>query len=137
MPTDLMQMMRLTSCTAKRYSAPMAPRQTVPGPFPNQLKAMRRRRKLTQQALAEKSGVERPYIQKLESGRVWLSPEKIRPLAQALECGWWQLMPDAPELTDKDLRLIIALKKMGDDGHEKLMAWLEVAMAGRDTGHPQ
>lgn len=136
MLADLGQTVRLTRCTNRRYIADMPTRQTTPGPYPNRLREMRQARGLTQQALADKSGVERPYIQKLESGRVWLSPEKIRPLADALGCGWWQLMPDAPDLDESDLRLVGALRKMGDDGHKKLMAWLEIA-TGAAVRDPQ
>lgn len=130
-------MVRLTPCPASRYIPPMKSRQKTPAKFPNRLREVRNQRGLTQQALADKSGIERNYIQKLESGHVWLSPEKLRPLASALECGWWELMPDAPGLDAEDLRLVAALKKMGAEGREKLMDWLDVALAAQDRDQQQ
>jgi DNA-binding XRE family transcriptional regulator len=50
--------------------------------------ALRARRKLTQEKLAEKTGVSARYIQSLEAGEYFPSLPKLVKLKLVLRCGW-------------------------------------------------
>jgi DNA-binding XRE family transcriptional regulator len=50
--------------------------------------ALRGRRKLTQEQLAEKTGVSARYIQSLEAGEYFPSLPKLVKLKSALRCSW-------------------------------------------------
>jgi DNA-binding XRE family transcriptional regulator len=50
--------------------------------------ALRGRRKLTQEQLAEKTGVSARYIQSLEAGEYFPSLPKLVKLKSVLRCGW-------------------------------------------------
>jgi transcriptional regulator with XRE-family HTH domain len=50
--------------------------------------ALRKRRKLTQEQLAEKTGVSARYVQSLEAGEYFPSLPKLVKLKSALRCSW-------------------------------------------------
>jgi DNA-binding XRE family transcriptional regulator len=50
--------------------------------------ALRERRKLTQEQLAEKTGVSSRYVQSLEAGEYFPSLPKLVKLKSVLRCGW-------------------------------------------------
>jgi DNA-binding XRE family transcriptional regulator len=50
--------------------------------------ALRTKRKLTQEQLAEKTGVSARYIQSLEAGEYFPSLPKLVKLKLVLRCGW-------------------------------------------------
>ena len=50
--------------------------------------ALRERKKLTQEQLAEKTGVSVRYIQSLEAGEYFPSLPKLVRLKSVLRCGW-------------------------------------------------
>jgi transcriptional regulator with XRE-family HTH domain len=53
--------------------------------FGNRLKGLRKERKMSQEELAEKSGLNRPYISGIEQGKRNVSLEVMESLAKALE----------------------------------------------------
>jgi transcriptional regulator with XRE-family HTH domain len=53
--------------------------------------ALRERRKLTQEQLAEKTGVSARYIQSLEAGEYFPSLPKLVKLKSVLRCGWAEI----------------------------------------------
>lgn len=53
--------------------------------------ALRERRKLTQEQLAEKTGVSVRYVQSLEAGEYFPSLPKLVKLKLALRCGWAEI----------------------------------------------
>jgi transcriptional regulator with XRE-family HTH domain len=53
--------------------------------------ALRKWRKLTQEQLAEKTGVSARYIQSLEAGEYFPSLPKLVKLKLAFRCGWAEI----------------------------------------------
>jgi transcriptional regulator with XRE-family HTH domain len=53
--------------------------------------ALRERRKLTQEQLAEKTGVSARYIQSLEAGEYFPSLPKLVKLKSVLRCDWAEI----------------------------------------------
>jgi len=65
--------------------SPVRPRDAAASPFPELLKAWRRKRRLSQLALALESGVSQRHVSFLESGRARPSRSMILQLSEALE----------------------------------------------------
>jgi len=107
--------------TTKRYSAAM-PKQTRTDQPRSRLAALRATRGLTQERLAERLGWTREKIAKLERGDIWFSKDSAHQLAKALECGVWELMDDAPEISPEDMRFLTALKSMTPEQQQRFAA---------------
>lgn len=60
--------------------------------FGNRLKALRKEKGLSQEELAEKSGLNRPYISGIEQGKRNVSLEVMEKLAEALEVEMKELV---------------------------------------------
>lgn len=60
--------------------------------FGNRLKALRKEKDLSQEELAERSGLNRPYISGIEKGKRNVSLEVMEKLAEALEVGIGELI---------------------------------------------
>ena len=56
--------------------------------FGGNIAALRERKKLTQEQLAEKIGVSTRYVQSLEAGEYFPSLPKLVKLKSVLRCGW-------------------------------------------------
>ncbi len=88
------------------------PKQTRTDQPRSRLASIRNRRGLTQEQLAERLGWVREKIAKLERGDIWFSRDSASQLAKALDCGIWELMEDAPDISTEDARFLAALKSM-------------------------
>lgn len=75
-------------------------RQTVCEAFSRRLRAQRKRRGLTQEKLAELSGLDRTYVPQAESGRRNVSLVTMDKLAMALGIDLALLVSDLPCLTE-------------------------------------
>ncbi|HEY3861637.1 MAG TPA: helix-turn-helix transcriptional regulator [Verrucomicrobiae bacterium] len=62
--------------------------------FGRNIAALRERRGLTQEKLAEKMGVSARYVQSLEAGEYFPSLPKLVNLRAALRCQWEELFDD-------------------------------------------
>lgn len=60
--------------------------------------ALRERRKLTQEKLAEKTGVSARYIQSLEAGEYFPSLPKLVKLKSVLRCGWNEIFDSCEKI---------------------------------------
>lgn len=60
--------------------------------FGNRLKALRKEKGLSQEELAERSGLNRPYISGIEKGKRNVSLEVMEKLAEALGVGMGELI---------------------------------------------
>jgi len=58
------------------------------------LETLRKRKKLTLRALAEKAGVSYQLIGMIENGQRNLTIKTAKALAQALGCAWYNLIDD-------------------------------------------
>lgn len=68
--------------------------------FGQNLRSLRRSKKISQERLAYTSGIDRSYVGKIERGEVNLTIEKVYLLAQTLGCSPKQLIPDVPRGED-------------------------------------
>ena len=73
--------------------------------FGRNVSKLRYQRKLTQQQLAEKIGVDRSYEQRIESGKARPSEEIVLGLTLALECPFEALNSGGPRTLDEWRRL--------------------------------
>jgi transcriptional regulator with XRE-family HTH domain len=96
----------------------------------SRLAGLRARRKLTQEQLGEMIGANREKIAKLERGDIWYSLDSATQISRALNCGMWELMPDAPDLTQDDLRILAALHRMNEDQKMQFLTLLETLLNG-------
>lgn len=78
------------------------------------IKAMRKRKGMTQTELASALGITQGAIQKLEAGINDLSLSMMEKISKVLECEPWELLsPDMqPKINHKDLELIKLLKAL-------------------------
>ena len=109
----------------------------------DRLRRFRRLRKLSQEALAEKSGVRQNYIAQLERGATTVprDPDNLKLLAAALgvklrdlaePTGWYDDEPGGTSL-ETVLAALYADKRVGDDGKASIerIIRLEVEAAER------
>lgn len=79
---------------------------------------IREEKNLTQTQLAATVGCSRSQINRIETGKVWPSRTTLIAIADALDCGIWQLMPDAPNITAEDVLFLRVLSEMNDRQRE-------------------
>jgi len=98
---------------------------------PNRVKAMRDLRELTQEQLAENSGMAYQTLGKLERGDSRLRWEQAQRLAKALHCSPFELVPEEDGLTEQQLKVLKLLTRMGPQDQAR---WLNLGAALLD-GH--
>lgn len=98
----------------------------------NRLKIIRRKKKLSQEALAERLGLSHSTIQRLENGIIELTESRVYELAKALDVKPWEILGDAE--AEKHYR---ALERVMDvvDGmtNEQLETWIKLGSALRTS----
>ena len=85
--------------------------------FSENMKKYRRKLKLTQAGLAKKAGVSVNFINELEAGKKWASPETLVKIANVFGVQAHELLKP-PELAPDDC--IGAVRKFADDVHAAL-----------------
>jgi transcriptional regulator with XRE-family HTH domain len=68
--------------------------------FNEKLREMRKKAKLSQQALAEKAGLSRRSLQYYESGQIAPDMETLRKLCSVLQCSIRELVEETPSDTE-------------------------------------
>jgi transcriptional regulator with XRE-family HTH domain len=84
----------------------------------NRLRAMRKAAGLTQQQLADKTGVSQPAISQLENGTLEMSFSWARTFARVLKCAFVDLIADedaAGVIRNDHERLLIERYRQADD----------------------
>lgn len=61
------------------------------------IRKCRREQKMTQEVLAEKAGIDRPYLTNIENGHKNPSIQVVLNISEALEIPPWRLLRDALE----------------------------------------
>lgn len=89
----------------------------------NQIKKIRKQRRISQYKLAEMAGCSQALIVALEQGRIELSMKWMKKLSEILECKPYELLPEEwqpPVLTEEEQQLLALFrKKSGNDTSEK------------------
>jgi len=66
--------------------------------FGGNIAALREQRKLTQEQLAEKTGISVRYVQSLEAGEYFPSLPKLVKLKSILRCSWTEIFDDCEKV---------------------------------------
>jgi transcriptional regulator with XRE-family HTH domain len=106
----------------------------------NRLRAMRKKVGLTQQGLADLTGVSQPAISQLENGTLEMSFSWARTFARVLKCAFVDLIPDEDAegvIRDEHERLLIERYRLADPARredlERVAAALVPLPANEDT----
>lgn len=91
------------------------------------LKQIRREKKITQEELAEKSGVNRSYLSVVENGHSSPTVEVVEKLAQALGVNLWTLLSEVDDRhfvydSDEMYEMSDGLRDFLNDSDEMLLA---------------
>lgn len=80
------------------------------------IKAMRKRRNMTQIDLANAIGVTQGTIQKLETGKNDLTLKMMRKIAKVLNCEPWELLPldMQPQINPNEVELLRLLRVLSN-----------------------
>lgn len=81
--------------------------------FKNRVREIRKKRGLTLNELAEKTGMTYSAIQKIDAGTVDLDTKWMRKLAVVLEVEPWELLPQdmQPNITPEEAEVLRAIRK--------------------------
>ena len=81
------------------------------------IKAMRKKRNMTQIELAKAVGVTQGAIQKLETGENDLSSKMMRKIASVLNCEPWELLPIdmQPKINPNEVELLRLLRVLSNN----------------------
>jgi transcriptional regulator with XRE-family HTH domain len=99
----------------------------------NRIGVLRKARRLSLEALAEKVGTTNQQISFLENGKRRLTVDWLVRLAEALACHPWEIishnLPGAP--SPKDVQLLDRFQKMSSAQQDALLKLLEAFPSGR------
>lgn len=101
---------------------------------PNNLKAWREYREITQEALAKDVGTSANMIQYLESGERGLSLKWLRRLAPALQTSPGMLADHSPEDIDMEMHDLFVRRDLSPDQRRQLAAIADVMTKSGTTG---
>ena len=79
----------------------------------NRIKEFRKKRRFTQQELAEKVGVSQVQIGRLEKSTRTLDVDMLADIAKVLGCEVWELLPKEmqPNITPEEMEILRAVRK--------------------------
>lgn len=78
--------------------------------FPNHVRAERETAGLTQADLADRTGIERPWLSRIENGEALCTPQQLDAIAEALQIS-------VARLYEADwLKVVAAARKAQDEG---------------------
>jgi transcriptional regulator with XRE-family HTH domain len=85
------------------------------------LKRLRSQMKISQLSLAMRTGLTHNFINDIENGKKWVSPDTIAKLAKALNAEPYQLFIPEPAISSKDAELMADyLDECGDSFHKMI-----------------
>ena len=110
--------LNLTSALPKRTQSGYSHRAMSD---PNKLKELRKRRKLSEDKLAEAVGTGRSTIVKLQNGALPMTVEWAEKLAPALGCKPWDILRDDKSEADEALELMLRWRAVGENGKASVL----------------
>jgi transcriptional regulator with XRE-family HTH domain len=100
------------------------------------LRRLRARKNISQLALANQAGLTHNFINEIENGRKWVSPESLAKLAGALDAEPYQFFSPETELKPLDPDIVTEHLEDITDSFNKWVRDIRVRYLGEDDEEP-